>query len=414
MKYFKKDTVVSVLFVSFITLVFLGTVLSNAKGIAWNVIKNNDSYVTDDSVNAKISSYITAYENSFNDSIIVKQECVDTFGLLQRIMGKRVIPTDGFTGTIVKGSDNKLYTANSLTLSNVENDYSNNDIDEYADSLIEFKTRLSEFGADLLYVQAPQKYYSEVEVPISLDTEYYDSRTRKLLTLIKGKVDYLDFNDVIDKNENLNRDDVFFKTDHHWKVESAFICYQSICEYINSNFSYNIDGNLFNSNNWNYKILKNSYLGSTGVRVGKYYAGQDDFAIITPKFDTDFVRNYTSTYTSTHSGDFKHSLINDYDALISGNYKSLAWGSYSGADTSFVNINNNLTKSDKKILVIKDSFALPVCTFLSTTCKQLDICDLRSYNQPVIDKIKSEKYDLVLIIYNPPALKSVFFNFYNQ
>ena len=86
MKNSKKDLIVTVLFVTFITAVFLGTVFTNARVIAWNVIKNNERYITEDTINSKVRSYVTAYENSFNDNIFVKDECVDFFGLLQKAM----------------------------------------------------------------------------------------------------------------------------------------------------------------------------------------------------------------------------------------------------------------------------------------------------------------------------------------
>ncbi|MBR5923095.1 MAG: hypothetical protein IKZ59_04800 [Clostridia bacterium] len=412
MKYLKnKDFIVSITFIAFITVVFAGTVLTHVKDIAWNVMRNSESYVTDNSVNSKARSYITAYESAFNDNIIVKEKCVDFFGLLQKAMGKRVIPTNGFTGTIVKGNDNKLYTANSVTVSNSKRNYSNEDIDAYANSLIELKSLLSSQNTDILYVQVPQKYHSGVKVPISLDADYSDSRIKKMKSLIGDKIDYIDFNEIIEKDDSIKRDDVFFKTDHHWTAESAFLCYQSICSYINSNFSFSINPDLFDRDNWNFNILKNSYLGSSGVRVGKYYVGKDNFALITPKFETDFVRNYVSQKTVTYSGDFRHALINGYETFMKGNYKELSWGCYCGSDTSFVSIKNNLAENEKKILVVKDSFALPICAFMSTTCKQLDICDLRYYNSSLVELAKKEGYDLVVFIYNPSAFDTAFFNF---
>ena len=303
MKNSKKDLIVTVLFVAFITAVFLGTVFTNARVIAWNVIKNNERYITEDTINSKVRSYVTAYENSFNDNIFVKDECVDFFGLLQKAMGKRVIPTNGFTGTIVKGSDNKLYTTNSVTVNDSRRVYSDEDIKKYADSLIKLNSQLSEINTELLYVQAPQKYYSGVKTPISINSENTDKMVDKMLQLIDGKVNYIDFNRIIDEN-NIDRNDVFFKTDHHWTTESAFLCYQSICNYANEHFSLSIDPYLFDRRNWEFNVIKNSYLGSTGVRVGRFYVGKDDFTMITPKFNTNFVRNYTSTRIVTYSGDY--------------------------------------------------------------------------------------------------------------
>ena len=405
----KKDFIVSILFVTIITVFFVGTVFTSAKYIAWSVLKNHYEYQTDDSLSAKVSSYVTAYESSFNDSVFIKENCIDLFGLLQNIMGKRVIPTNGFTGTIVKGNDNKLYTANSVTENDLVKDYSNDDINQYADSLIKLKSQLSLKNIKLLYVQAPQKYHSEVNVPINIDEKYLDSRVEKMLSLIENRVDYINFNEII-KDNSINKDSVFFKTDHHWTVQSAFLCYQNICSYLNENMSFNIEHELYDNDSWNVNILKNSYLGSSGVRVGSYYVGRDDFALITPNFNTSFVRKYTSTRTLTYKGDYAHSIIDNYDSLINNRIDPI-WGDYCGSDTSFVSIKNLTSRNNKEILIIKDSFALPICAFMSTTCKQLDICDLRSYNSSITDTIETNKYDLIILIYNPQALSATFFNF---
>lgn len=410
MKLFKnKHFYVSALFIFIITVVFIGTAFTSGKYIAWNLVKNNKDYRDNNSINSKLNSYVSAYESAFNESVFMKEKYIDIFGLIQNAMGKRVIPTDGFTGTIVKGDDNKLYTANSVTIDSNNNDDSNNDINEYANSLVKFSSILKNRGSKLLYVQAPQRYSSEVEVPIFIDAKHDEKRINKMLSSIEGKVDYINFNKIIEEN-NINRDTVFFKTDHHWTVESAFLCFQNICKYVNQDV-FNIDSNLYNIDNWSFNVLKNSYLGSSGVRVGSYYVGKDDFALIAPNFKTSFVREYTSSEKTTHSGDFKHAIISNYDTLIKSKNPNPIWGDYCGSDTSFVSIKNLMPENNKKVLVVKDSFALPVCAFLSTVCEKLDICDLRLYDKSLIDTVDNGNYDLVIIIYNPGALSKTFFDF---
>ena len=51
--------------------------------------------------------------------------------------------------------------------------------------------------------------------------------------------------------------------------------------------------------------MLNSYLGSLGRKVGKYYAGLDDFALIYPKFKTSFdVKMKSYDYELDLSGRF--------------------------------------------------------------------------------------------------------------
>lgn len=52
-------------------------------------------------------------------------------------------------------------------------------------------------------------------------------------------------------------------------------------------------------------VYEDLFLGSQGKRVGSLYAGVDDFAVYTPKFDTSFT--YTTPY-ETRSGSFQQAL----------------------------------------------------------------------------------------------------------
>ena len=405
-----KNNILPIVFLFVILIGLFGTMITQGKYIAWNVVRNHADYKKEDNANDYIHSYFTAFESALNESVFLKNNYIDLFGVLQNAMDKDVIPSSGYTGTIVRGSDNKLYSASSVTTSDKES-YSLDDIKEYSDALIQFNDVVKESGAELLYVQAPQKYYEGVTVPIPIDAQRLISRKNKFLNQIDGKVNYLDMMQRI-YDEKKDYDSVFFATDHHWTVDAAFWCYQEICDYLNTNTEYRIDEKYYDSYNWNKQVLENAYLGSTGVRVGSYYVGRDDFSLITPKFDTDFERHYMSDYMVDYNGDFTQCVLTEYDKFVDGDYQNLIWGIYTGSDSSYVNIENHLIDNDKKVLIVKDSFGLPVSAFMSTTCKNLTIYDPRySHEKSLTRYVKDEGFDLVVFIYNPESLSSTMFSF---
>ena len=407
-----KQNILTILFITVILVGLFGTMITQGKYIAWNVLKNNGDYRKSDSIGGILSSYPSAFEGALNESVFLKEKYIDLFGLLQRAMTKDVIPSDGYTGTIVKGSDNKLYSASSIVTED-NGDYYLESISEYSDHLVNLKSVCSECGTNLLYVQTPQKYHEGVTVPVPIDAQRLIARRKTFLEQIDGQVDFIDMTQKL-YDEGIDYDTVFFATDHHWTVDSAFWCYQEICEYLNNYTDYQIDKKYYDKDNWNVEVLKNAYLGSTGVRVGGYYVGKDDFSLYTPKFATDFKRNYLASEVQGYKGNFAHSVLAGYDKLVNGDYSELSWGVYTGADTSYVKIDNNLIDNDKKVLVIKDSFALPVCAFLSTTCKELVMYDMRSPHECTLEEyIKQEDFDLVIVIYCHESLKSLFFDFAN-
>ena len=405
-----KSNILPILFIAVILVGLFGTIITQGKYIAWNVIKNNEGYRGSESIGGILSSYPSAFEGALNESVFLKEKYIDLFGLLQKTMNKDVIPSNGYTGTIVRGSDNKLYSASSVVTED-KGDYNLESISEYSDQLINLKSICSECGTNLMYVQTPQKYHEEITVPIPIDAQRLIARRKTFLDQIDGKVDYIDITQKI-YDEGIDYDSVFFATDHHWTVDSAFWCYQEICDYLNHNTDYKIDKKYYDKDNWNVEVLNNSYLGSTGVRVGGYYVGKDDFSLYTPKFDTDFERHYLTSEMLDYKGDFAHCVLGEYDKLVNGDYGGLSWGVYTGSDTSYVKIDNNLIDNDKKVLIIKDSFALPISAFLSTTCKELVMYDMRIPHECTVEEyIRQEGFDLVIVIYCHESLKSMFFDF---
>ena len=62
---------------------------------------------------------------------------------------------------------------------------------------------------------------------------------------------------------------------------------------------------------------------------------------------------------------------------------------------------NHLIDNDVKLLLIKDSYALPVAAFLSTCIKTVDMVDLRDTPKADLSIIlKNNQYDLVITMYN--------------
>jgi len=89
-------------------------------------------------------------------------------------------------------------------------------------------------------------------------------------------------------------------------------------------------------------------------------------------------------------------------------------GVYLTGDRDRFIIKNKATLSNKKILLLKDSFGVPVGAFLSLIAKEVDMLDLRYYkDEPLKDYIEKTKPDIVVFCYNPTTiLRSDAFEFY--
>lgn len=75
-------------------------------------------------------------------------------------------------------------------------------------------------------------------------------------------------------------------------------------------------------------------------------------------------------------------------------------------------IKNKKIDNDIKILMVKDSYALPVAAFLSTCVSELHMVDLR--DTPTVklnDYINEHDFDAVVVMYNTEVFNDIMFEF---
>jgi len=72
--------------------------------------------------------------------------------------------------------------------------------------------------------------------------------------------------------------------------------------------------------------------------------------------------------------------------------------------------NNNLVNNGK-VIMIKDSFGIPVYSFLSLGIHELRAIDLRLFDDSVAKYAKENKPDVVILMYNGDTFNEEMFDF---
>lgn len=362
--------------------------------------KNNNK-----TISKKLKNTIRKIDNIYNENIFQKSSFIEINGYFQKLMGKNVI--DNGDGTrVIKDNNNYLHyglMVNPINVSNQAKNISNlNDFCKNED--IKF-----------MYVQAPFKVNGEEgQLPIGVN-DYSNNAADDLLQKLKDKnVEYLDLRESI-KEDSLTYEDIFFKTDHHWTLDSAFWAYNKITDKLSSTYDLEFDDKYINVNNYNSILLKKSFVGSQGIRVGKYYTDIDDVKYYTPKFDTNLTYSLfrpNGDLVMKNTGDFSNSII-DQDRMQSDDVYTSKYDAFLRTNNEIHIVNNN-ADNDKKILFIKDSFARPVASYMSLNYKETRLLDLRNYKGSTYEYIKEYNPDVVIMLYNARMLKNKFmFNFNN-
>lgn len=293
-----------------------------------------------------------------------------------------------------------------------------NPVDELAARVKKFSDGIESKDKKLVYLMTPDKFikgYTKFEtgIPYSYANETADNL---LEILNRNNIKTIDLRENLDKSE-IPPNELFYKTDHHWKTETVFWEYGQLVNMLNEQYGLNLDLNKFYTNKDNYNFIKydNSYIGSIGRKAGMYYTGVDDFTLIYPKYKTSYTF-YTKTgeIEDNLQGRFEDALVSIYPL----NLKSDPYGleadkyfSYLYGNWGFVHVHNKDNENGPKLLFIKDSLVVPLAAFLSTVCSDIYLIDPRYYKDNMLKFANETDLDFIFISFYPQNLTKEFFSF---
>ena len=388
----------SIVFSLILMCCLIATCAFNAREIGADLYKLYKNEIKNISLKS-FDKLVQTVDSTLSDNFIIHGACIDTYGLIQKLEGKRTVIDADPDKTVIKGNDGKLYFASNV----LSEDDSATGFEENIDSNVSCLLNLNNFcknrNISLLYVNAPAKRINKADGFNYDSFDFYSKKSKYTEEQMnRFKINNLNLMSSL-QGETSVYSDGFFATDHHWTIKTAFWAHQKICLALNELFDYDIDKKYYDLDNFEIETYKKSYLGSMGTRVGKYYAGIDDIDIIFPKFDTDFKIQYE---TKTLNKSVKEE--GPFDEVI---HKHTPDYYYITSDNSIVNVDNLLINSGHKVLLIKDSFGVPVSGWMSCWADELTIMDLRYKQEKSVEDVISEKdIDTVIIIYNAEMLEN--------
>ncbi len=326
---------------------------------------------------------------SYVNNILGKYDFVDLNGLYMRATGRR---TDN---GVMKLKNGMLTEENTPQC----------DVESISDGINALAQYTQESGANFIYIQLPYKLDSKSTLVIEGKKDYSNENADKLIASLNESVDVVDLRPLLSGSAE-SVEENFFRTDHHWNYYGAFRGFSEILRQLDERFpDSGIDLSCGNIENWESHTVKSWLLGSRGRRTGRFFAGLDDMTYYTPKFETHMSCEIFDT-GEYYEGDFTQANIRT--EKISGDrdlYGKNAYCMYMGEDYGYVMQRNPNAAGNLKILLIKESFSLPLQAYLSTAFQYIDSVDPRYLeNITVKDYIDSVKPDLVILALNPNVI----------
>jgi len=179
-------------------------------------------------------------------------------------------------------------------------------------------------------------------------------------------------------NENKNKYQLFYKTDHHWTSIGAYFGYKAYMDKINKKCIDLLE--------LNQKEVTSEFLGSNYSRTTNYNQEKDKIYIFDIKnnLEIKYADNQKETNT-LYNFDYLNKK-DKYSIFLDNNH-------------SLINIINKDVKSGN-LLIIKDSFANSMIPLLVNHYHKIDIIDPRYYKRSISKYINENNIEEVLIIYN--------------
>lgn len=307
------------------------------------------------------------WDNYFSDHIYNRNEMVDVYTKLQARLNKKYI------NEVYIGKDGELIKSSNY------NDYNENELKERADNFNEFAQVFKESKNYIATIPNKNHAY-ENKMPI----QDYKSGQGIYLDKIMDSIDK-NYMNVINLSDNMQGDNLYYKTDHHMNMNGVFNVYKNIVQEINKSLPQ--IGKVQEKDDFKIETFKNVFIGSYGRQVLQVVDKMDDIEIYKDKnFENYTVKNKWGEDKLFYEEKIsKDKLNNDYDI-------------YLGGDQPKVEIENQQSKNNLEVVIIGDSMDNPLISLLASHFKKTYSYDLRYYKEDIVSEIKSINPDVILMI----------------
>lgn len=200
------------------------------------------------------------------------------------------------------------------------------------------------------------------------ETRYINDIYKKI-----GEDNTVDVNEILKAHKD---EYLYYKTDHHWTTLGAYYAFTEYADKIGINIE-----------KYTTKLVTDKFYGTMSSKVNLEIEADKIYI-----YELDKEEEVSVRYNN--SAEPKDSLY-EMSALDKKDKYSI----FLGGNNPLVQITTN-AKNDRKVLVIKDSFAHCLIPFMISGFSKIDVVDLRYYNESIRKMIEEGGYTDILVLYN--------------
>lgn len=299
-------------------------------------------------------TYPKNYEGYMSDQFLMRNIWIDLKSRSEYVLGKLE------NNDIIYGKNGYLFEK-----------FTKADKERIESSVNSINTFIENVDIPVSVLIAPNSYevYKEL-LPSNINLVSQEDGINEIYSKIKGGNNI----NLLDEFKG-NSSYLYYKTDHHWTTEGAYLAY---CEFMKS-----IGEKPISLEDYKEINVEEFY--------GTYYSKAKPFNV-----SSDTLTYYEFDNITLEINGKKFNSLYDLEKLKTRDKYS-----------TFIYDNNPLTivrntklNNNKKLLVFKDSYANSMIPFLTQNYEEIHVIDLRSFHSKISEYISMEEFEDILILYN--------------
>lgn len=249
----------------------------------------------------------------------------------------------------------------------------------------------------------PGFFNGGLQLPAGYSTmDRSDELADEVLSVIRAAgIDTLDSRTFFE-DTGLTNEELMLKTDKHWTTLAAILATQIYAEEINRITGANLDVSKIALDQFDTEVHEDLFFGDFGRLIGLHNSQTEDITVYTPKYETSLTRHseHRTGDIEDETGDFYEAIVRDHTLERDANgYNESAYTAY-GLIEAFETVENHGECEDMTILVLRDSYSEPICSFLSLLVKNVISADLRYCEKTAVELIEEYQPDMVIVSYS--------------
>lgn len=322
--------------------------------------------------NYKNKKFMDGFDTWLSDRFFGREKWIVIKNTVDKALGKTenngVFVNNNMMMQIWKGYDEKIYSNNLYAINN-------------------FISNNSEIPTYFMLAPNAQEIYKE-NIPPFAEVGSQKDFIDKFYSDLDNNAVPIDIYSVLSENKDSY---IYYRTDHHWTSYGAFLAYTKAADIL----GYKSSG----FDDFDIEHASDCFLGTLFSKTLDFSVTPDTMDYYTLKENEPDVKVSVFKEFNIKTGKIEYDV---YDSLYFREFLNVKdkYASFLGQNSPLVTIENPTAKTDKSLLIVKDSYAHTLVPFLSKEYKKITMIDLRYINTDFRVMAPIKDYDQLLFMFN--------------